>query len=337
MFAQPAFLVNYPSRTWRAGTSSIATLPFTHAPRLFLNQPKPSSRSSQRTALIVSSTQVPSRFNSVWYNESVSPMDIDVAAFHIRASECQTDFHFIDEPSGLMAIIDYPILPIPESVSSHHPGEDMSSHLKRALLQNRPLCKDMPVLDLTRILKIAMRDHSVPASFSGILIDASTNILRFASVGACGLLLIRDDRIHYRSYPHTATALINHLSPPPFYDSSDGGISDQFIHSDFVELQENDLVLAGSDGLFANLTDLQILAFVRPVPDKLDRTLSIANNTCLGSWTSDDVNFISYYLANLANNFATAVYAPSILRYPFPPSPHCDDVTVLSASFSHRD
>lgn len=283
-------------------------------------------------------TRVPSYFNTVWYDESIAPMEMDAAAYHITpfsSSEHQTDFHCVNESTRLMAIIDYPV-PNDSKLACGQPplGRTMIDHLARALSQNRPLCRDMPVLDLNRILTTAMRDFSVPNSFSGIIIDASTNILRIASVGACGLLLIRDDIIHYRSYPHTATTLIDHISPLPIAEKSDTGIPTQYIHSDFIELQDNDLILAGSDGLFANLTDLQILAFVRPVPDKIDRTLSIANNTCLASWTSDDVTFISYYLANLANNFATAVYAPSILRYPFPPSPHSDDVTVLCVSFS---
>lgn len=292
----------------------------------------------RHTRSLVSCTSVPSYFNTVWYNESVSPIEMDVAAYHITPSssaELQTDFHFADKATGLMAVIDYPVPPDFKSTCGQPPGRAMMDQLARALSQNRPLCREMPVLDLAHVLTRAMRDNSVPGSFSGIVIDASTNILRFASVGACGLLLIRDDNIHYRSYPHTASTLIDHISPLPLNEEhSDENSPTQYTHSDFIELQDNDLVLAGSDGLFANLTDLQILAFVRPVPDKIDRTLSIANNTCLASWTSDDVTFISYYLANLANNFATAVYAPSILRYPFPPSPHSDDVTVLCASFS---
>lgn len=299
--------------------------------------PRARRRSCRHVNPTVCCTRVPSYFNTVWYDESIAPMEMDVAAYHIAPSssaEHQTDFHYVDKSNGLMAIIDYPVPPDSKPVSGQPPGRDMIDQLARALSENRPLCREMPILDLARILTTTMGDFSVPNSFSGIVIDASTNILRLASVGACGLLLIRDDTIHYRSYPHTASTLIDHVSPLPLSEESNTKSPTQYIHSDFIELQDNDLILAGSDGLFANLTDLQILAFVRPVPDKIDLTLSIANNTCLASWTSDDVDFISYYLANLANNFASAVYAPSILRYPFPPSPHLDDVTVLSISFS---
>lgn len=106
------------------------------------------------------------------------------------------------------------------------------------------------------------------------------------------------------------------------------------VQCDYFPLEENDLIIAGSDGLFANITEEQILAFVRPVKDPLDPTLALANATCLGSWTTDDVTFISYYLAHLAHNFATAEHSAPILPFPFPPSPHFDDVTALVASCS---
>lgn len=251
--------------------------------------------------------------------------------------------------------------------------------ISKAIASNNPLYHELPVSSLSRLLASAMNAFSIPTDFAALLVDISTNVMRLATVGACGLMVIRDDRIVYRSYPQSASGIIDHLSPPAINNIA--AVSDactptdaskkksrvyvkkdspklaeqqqkalyhksrckstnakipyeQLIHTDFFELHDGDLLIAGSDGLFSNLMENQILAFVRPVPDRNDNTLAIANNTCLGSWTSDDVDFISYYLSFLANNYATAENSPSILRYPFPPSPHLDDVTVLAASCS---
>lgn len=292
------------------------------------------------------SAHIPAHFNSVWYRESIVPVDVDLAGHHVGVSandNSRTDFHFVNHATGMMGVIDYPLEN--GSHSSARPdtksmGPEMISHIEKTLTGNKPLYADIPVLDLNRVLLSSMNHFGAPSGFSAILVDASTNVMRIACVGACGLLLIRDDKIFYRTYPNTASSLIEHLPSPCDSHTSSRKASrkqkelcENYIHSDFIELQENDLVIAGTDGLFANLTDLQMLAFVRPVPpDRLDKTLSIANNTCLGSWTSDDVEFISYYLASLATNFATAQHSPASLRYPFPPSPHYDDVTVLCAS-----
>lgn len=277
------------------------------------------------------------------------PVDIDLAAHHIGCGGPgdQTDFYFVDREAGLMAVIDYPRTTTQAPPSAYyggavHPGEAMIKHIKHMLIANKPQYTDMPVLDLSRILKSSMDQFGAPSGFSALLVDASTNVMRLASVGAIGLLLVRDNAVVYRSYPSSASALIDHVSPPSaagdkvqiWANTSHVHMLAENVHADFLELEEDDLVLAGTDGVFANLSELQMLAFVRPVPDRIDKTLAIANNTCLGSWTSDDVDFIAYYLAILAANFSTATNSPSQLQFPFPSSPHLDDVTVLCASCS---
>jgi hypothetical protein len=84
---------------------------------------------------------------------------------------------------------------------------------------------------------------------------------------------------------------------------------------------------------------LQLLSFVRPVEDPNDATLALANATCLGSWRTDDVSFVSYMLAHLAHTFATSRTAKQLLAHPFPPgtdgAPFFDgDLTVIAASCS---
>lgn len=106
------------------------------------------------------------------------------------------------------------------------------------------------------------------------------------------------------------------------------------MNAEFIELEDNDLIIVGTDGFFANVNEEQILAFVRPVPDAEDKTLALAGNLCLGSWRRDDVDFIAYYLAIIALNFATANNSKPNLPFPFPPSPHVDDITVMCAACS---
>lgn len=234
-----------------------------------------------------------------------------------------------------MAVIDYPV-PSSSTLSNADdtaPGQQVIQFIQDTVGQTQSAFSTFPTFDLAHILSTAADRFSLPPYFSAVLIDASTNVLRMASVGSCAVVVVRDDRIVYCSYPSTAASMIEYIpcsndrsqSQTPYLPLSQ-------VHTDFIELQPNDLILAGTDGLFANLTDSQILAFVRPVPDPNDKTLAIANNTCLGSWTTDDVDFISYYLAILATNFATAINSRPVVRYPFPPSPHLDDVTVLCAA-----
>jgi hypothetical protein len=83
-----------------------------------------------------------------------------------------------------------------------------------------------------------------------------------------------------------------------------------------------------------------MLSFVRPVVDSYDATLAIANATCIGTWRTDDVHFVSYMLAHLAHTFATSPTAKQLTAYPFPPgtegAPFFDgDLTVIAASCSY--
>lgn len=279
---------------------------------------------------------VPAYFNSTWYKDSVKPLSIEMAVHHSRlcddtdtdSSSCTsspTDYHFVDRDRGIMGIVDYA-----------HPAvaHKVIDYLERTIADDDEGQSHVPMHTMTNVLNKAMKRFSINNTpqhghnFSALLLSVcrNTRIMRVINIGSCGLLVVRDDRIVYRSYPtNSADALINYLT----YTSATSN------HSDFFELQENDLILAGSDGVFSNLTEAQILSFVRPVAtDRIDKTLAIANNTCLGAWTSDDVDFISYYLANLAMNFATAPNSKPFVNYPFPPSPNPDDVTVLSVSCS---
>lgn len=198
------------------------------------------------------------------------------------------------------------------------------------------------------------------------------NVMRAAWAGACGFIVIRNDKVWYRSYQrrpprdalehvlakaHTAHSQCarrhwlkwgGRESPSAtggYVDGVMAGLATQAqtfsldceeVCADFIELEDNDLIVAATDGFFSNVSEEQILAFVRPVPDAEDKTLAIANHTCLGSWRRDDVDFIAYYLASIALNFATATNSTPLLPFPFPPSPHVDDITVMCVACSFQ-
>lgn len=264
-----------------------------------------------------------------------------------------------------MAMVDY--------ASPSPRGTAVLEDIRQTLSHNSALYDREARVDLRRALSSAILRHGAPPGFSALVMDCASNVVRMAWAGSCGFVLVRDDKIAYRSYSNAAPkdALETHLSRPTNENreqarkhwlswggratqSATGGyfagglaagarqagpisIDCDAVYADFIELEDNDLIIAGSDGFFANLSEEQIMAFVRPLPDGAeDKTLSIANHTCLGSWRWDDVVFISYYLAIIADNFATAANAKPHLPFPFPPSPHLDDVTVMCVACSFR-
>lgn len=240
----------------------------------------------------------------------------------------------------------------------------MLHHIQNRLLQTHIVYgPNHPILDITTILSSAINAFGSPPGFSALVMHAVDDVLRVAWLGCCGFVLIRDDAIFFRSYgaPPGAPAMerlihsncpssgtispripsnvvdtpvsiaATHRSDTPFT------IDTTSIQTDFIQLQDNDLIIAATDGFFSNVTEDQIVAFVRPVPDSYDATLAIANNTCLGSWRYDDVEFIAYYLAIIAANFATVRTMQSYLPFPFPPGPRLDDITVMCVSASYVD
>lgn len=252
-------------------------------------------------------------------------------------------------------------------------GAALIRDLRQTLSHNAALYDREARMDIRRALSSAILRHGAPPGSSVLVMDCSSNVVRLAWAGSCGIVLIRDNAIVYRSYSKAATrdALETHLGRTTDVkteknakywlswggsatQSATGGyyaaglvtgarqdgeftIDSDAVYADYIELEDNDLIIAGSDGFFSNVSEDQFLAFVRPLPDGAeDKTLSIANSTCLGSWRRDDTDFISYYLAIIADNFATAANSKPHLPFPFPPSPHADDITVMCAACSFR-
>lgn len=255
-----------------------------------------------------------------WYAAGALCATTDAHIVHARDSEQLDHMHFAPD---VLALVDF----------GGAPGAStFLEALRRDVASDTALYAGQPTRDVHRTLRAALTRAKAPAAAAALLATVAPHgVLRVAAAGACGLIVVRDDDIAFRSYARVRArdALEAALAG--------GGRAGKQVCADFFELRDSDLLIAGSDGLFANLSEQQILAFVRPVPDPLDATLSIANNTCLGSWTHDDPTLIAYHLAHLAHNFSEAPHSKPLLAFPFPPSPHVDDVSVIVAAFEYQD
>lgn len=300
-----------------------------------------------RPRLCISSVRTPDHFDPAWYTPHSAPLDVELSHHTIAYDEsAPTDHVFAHPDHAQMCMVDY-------SAGSQE-GRLMMDYIRHRLAQKRIYGAAQPQFDLRAILTSAISSFGSPPGFSAMLLDTSHDFLRVAWVGSCGFVLIRDNAIVYRSYgtligrnalehaldsPFTSAKKQQNAPSVAFFTPSAlaaqqrphiNSIDCSDIHVEYFSLQDNDLIICGTDGFFSNVSEQQIIAFVRPVPDLEDATLAIANSTCLGSWRYDDAQFIAYYLAIIAANFATATNSTPYLPYPFPPSPYLDDITVIS-------
>lgn len=245
-------------------------------------------------------------------------------------------------PSRRASLLSY----ISDSLTSHH-------HHSRRLTQESPQ-KACKLLEHMLARGLDMMDAGVQCSALVAYFEPDY-YFHVAWAGASGCLVLRDRDVIFRSYsaqnPYQALEDLYNESGASTSNDEQSSVSefastesnnchwesstlDGCVKSTVLQIQEGDLIIAGTQALFSNLSERQILSFLRPVPDANDATLAVANATCLGSFRTDDVSFISYYLAHLADNYATSLQARPLLPFPFPPSPFLDHVLVVAASCS---
>lgn len=283
-------------------------------------KPPPPPPSTPKTPRACAKT--PAALPTLYRARAETELDVSVGAHVLRAGGGKLDH--VHASADAVALVD--------AVGAA--GARVLGRLRVALAA-APVYPDEATRGLRGSLAAALSD--APGA-SALVARASDGVLRVAWAGPVGLLVVRGDRVAFRTYTRgpARTRLESALPgrPKETEEEVTTEVADakEAVNAEFFALECGDLIVAGSDGLFANLGEEQILAFVRPVPDPNDKTLAIANNTCLGSWQTDDVDFISYYLAHLAENFATARHSPPFLPFPFPPGPRVDDISVLAAS-----
>lgn len=111
--------------------------------------------------------------------------------------------------------------------------------------------------------------------------------LKIASVGDCGLRVLRNGRVVFSTQPQ------EHYFDCPYQLSSEiitQTYRDAMICS--VEVKEGDTIVMGSDGLFDNVFDQEIIATVYGFDDMTSAAKGLAD---LASNHSNDVNFDSPY------------------------------------------
>mmetsp|Transcript_6324 Transcript_6324/g.13480 ORF Transcript_6324/g.13480 Transcript_6324/m.13480 type:complete len:322 (+) Transcript_6324:151-1116(+) len=254
------------------------------------------------------------------------PLDVEVAAFCIPRDNREPSHSIIS--GSAFALVD---------CDCSHTREECVSALWEQLQTTRSVNSR-----LSRALSNASQQGTrTTASISALLAEfgAENGVLRVASTGLVGLCVIRERDVVFRSYQvESPEVAFEHTFESAAWEGQVCSSAD--VESTFFEMEDGDLLVAGSPELFANVSEEQMLSFVRPVPpDAHDSTLALANATCLASFRTDDVEFISYYLAHLAYNFATSSNAKQLTRFPFPPGTEGQpyfrgDVTVIAASCS---
>ncbi|KAK6142142.1 hypothetical protein DH2020_006953 [Rehmannia glutinosa] len=126
------------------------------------------------------------------------------------------------------------------------------------------------------------------ANASSVVAMLETNgILKIASVGDCGVRVIRKGQIIFSTSPQ------EHYFDCPYQLSSEA-IGQTFLDATVttVELMEEDTVVMGSDGLFDNVFDREIISIVSSCDNVSDAAKALAN---LAYNHSKDSSFESPY------------------------------------------
>lgn len=254
--------------------------------------------------------------------------DAHASVLHVHGLPGTTDEAFVLDECSTFGIADTGAVDgardAAQSTSLTSRYENTSAILDSAVLTS--LTEPAALQDLRSVLADSLSRVSRPRSASALLVSTDHGVLRSAYVGTCAFVVVRGEAIIYRSPRAGSVAALERAfggvgsgggcgEPPggaPEGESgprrADGAAAGRPwerrslppIGSAALEVQDGDVVVAGSDGFFANVSERQVLALLRPTDTAHDSTLSIANNTCLATWTSDDPVYLAYMLAHLA-------------------------------------
>lgn len=138
---------------------------------------------------------------------------------------------------------------------------------------------------------LLMKAHAATSSVGSatviIAMLEKTGTLKIASVGDCGLKIIRKGQVVFSIYPQ------EHYFDCPYQISSEAAgqtYKDALVCS--VNLVEGDTVVSGSDGLFDNIFDQEIISIISESPGVEEAAKALAE---LARKHSVDVTFDSPY------------------------------------------
>ncbi|CAB4312424.1 unnamed protein product [Prunus armeniaca] len=133
--------------------------------------------------------------------------------------------------------------------------------------------------------------HAATSSTGSATVIVATlernGILKIANVGDCGLKVIREGKINFSTSPQ------EHYFDCPYQLSSEA-VSQTYLDAmvSSIELMEGDIIVTGSDGLFDNVFDHEIVSTLAGYRDVAEAAKALAN---LASNHSLDSNFDSPY------------------------------------------
>ncbi|EME26539.1 uncharacterized protein Gasu_58620 [Galdieria sulphuraria] len=124
-----------------------------------------------------------------------------------------------------------------------------------------------------------------------------------ATIGTCGFVIIRDDKVFYDTRPSCLQILESAYESNSIRKDKLPYLESHIRYNE-ISVQEDDVVIIGNRGFLWHISNEQIIAYLRPVSNSFDSTLSIANYTSLGYLRQDDPRMISYMLTHIAYHFA---------------------------------
>ncbi|XP_062086663.1 probable protein phosphatase 2C 26 isoform X1 [Humulus lupulus] len=133
--------------------------------------------------------------------------------------------------------------------------------------------------------------HAATSSIGSATVIAAilerNGILKIANVGDCGLRVIREGRVVFSSIPQ------EHYFDCPYQLSSEA-ISQTYLDAKVssMELIEGDTIIMGSDGLFDNVFDHELISTLARCKDVVEAAKALAN---LASTHAKDSDFDSPY------------------------------------------
>mmetsp|Transcript_13833 Transcript_13833/g.24801 ORF Transcript_13833/g.24801 Transcript_13833/m.24801 type:complete len:337 (-) Transcript_13833:160-1170(-) len=262
------------------------------------------------------------------YTGSPGPIEMSAASYHIEGTTCgrKTDAALVLEDEGIFGIADSKLCDADaflQSILSSVASEEKLSGTLLKLMSNALNKSSDGTEKLSSVLCKVIQDQSV---------------MEIAWIGSAGWMLLRDGIIQgewVAPFPSKSLEKCFELHDSEYKQDNRAHQNVQFQR---IALQDGDLIILGSDGFFDNLGDEQLMAYLRPMPEKHSwfsaDLVDARPPICLATWTSDDPVFLSYMLAHLAHNFACNSGAKSYLGRRFVRPATNDDVSVLVAAVS---
>ncbi|RKO98906.1 hypothetical protein CXG81DRAFT_15295, partial [Caulochytrium protostelioides] len=127
--------------------------------------------------------------------------------------------------------------------------------------------KDILGKSYVQLMRDAERENFM-GSTTALIVVLRDNELRVTNLGDCGLMIIRDGETIFRTEEQ------QHSFNCPFQLGTGCSVLPTDAQSYTIKIQEGDIVLIGSDGLFDNVFDEEMVGIVASVTSRITFTLA---------------------------------------------------------------